>query len=41
MQQIVLTLLAGGDGDKINDPMVMSKWAEMAVSLGGSLEAFT
>eukprot|EP00401_Gymnodinium_catenatum_P065368 CAMPEP_0117506192 /NCGR_PEP_ID=MMETSP0784-20121206/25778_1 /TAXON_ID=39447 /ORGANISM="" /LENGTH=366 /DNA_ID=CAMNT_0005301651 /DNA_START=41 /DNA_END=1141 /DNA_ORIENTATION=- len=28
MQQVVLTLLAGGDGDKVRDPMQMSPWIE-------------
>ena len=29
MQQIVLTLLAGGDASKVRDPMKMSPWSEL------------
>ena len=32
MQQIVLCLLADGNGDLVPDPMIMSKWMELAVS---------
>lgn len=34
MQQIVLTLLAGGDGSKVRDPMKMSPWPEQLLSTG-------
>lgn len=34
MQQIVLTLLAGGDGSKVKDPMAMSPWGEMQCCVG-------
>jgi len=34
MQQIVLTLLAGGDGSKVRDPMAMSPWGELLCCVG-------
>ena len=36
MQQIVLTLLAGGDGSKVRKPMEMSPWGEMICCIGRS-----
>ena len=39
MQQIVLTLLADGDGSKVRQPMGMSPWLEALVSKQG-LAAF-
>lgn len=40
MQQILLTLLAGGDGSKTRDPMKLSPWPEQLLSSGrlGSIE---
>lgn len=34
MQQIVLSLLAGGDGSKVRDPMKLSPWPEGLLSMG-------
>ena len=34
MQQVVLTLLAGGDGSKVRDPMKQSPWPEGLLSMG-------
>ncbi len=34
MQQIVLTLLAQGEVDKVRDPMKLSPWPENLLSLG-------
>ena len=38
MQKIILTLLAGGDGDAVRDPMKMSPWPELLCCLRARID---